>query len=73
MSSTQIRFDKPAHTPGPMTSTMGEENVVLTCLDLACENKVQTTNLEQDCQGVCHGTMVVLTCSESAEGEWEKL
>ena len=56
-----------------MTSTMGDENVVLTCLNLSCENKVQTANLEQDCQGVCHGTMVVLTCSESAEGEWEKL
>jgi hypothetical protein len=73
MSTLRIPFDKPAHAPGPMTSTMGEENVVLTCLDLACENRVQTTNLQQNCQGVCHGTAVVLTCSESAEGEWQKL
>jgi hypothetical protein len=56
-----------------MTSTMGDESVVLTCLDLACENKLETTNLQQNCQGICHGTVVVLTCSESAEGEWQKL
>jgi hypothetical protein len=56
-----------------MTSTLGEENVVLTCLDLACENEVQTTNLQQNCQGVCHGNVVVLTCMEHAEGEWQKL
>ena len=56
-----------------MTSTMGEDNVVLTCLDLACENEVQTTNLQQNCQGVCHGNVVVLTCTENAEGEWQKL
>jgi hypothetical protein len=73
MSTIQIPFDKPAHAPGPMTSTMGEETVVLTCLHLDCENRVQTTNLQQDCRGVCHGTVVVLTCSESAEGEWQKL
>jgi hypothetical protein len=73
MSITKIAFDKPAHSPGPMTSTMGEENVVLTCLDLACENEVQTINLQQNCQGVCHGNVVVLTCSESSEGEWQKL
>ena len=56
-----------------MTSTMGEETVDLTCLHLACENRVQTTNLQQNCQGVCHGNVVVLTCTESAEGEWQKL
>jgi hypothetical protein len=73
MSTTKIAFDKPAHTPGPMTSTMGEEAWVLTCLELGCENSVQTTNFQQHCVGVCHGDVVVLTCSESSEGEWQKL
>jgi hypothetical protein len=73
MSVTTIPFDKPAHAPTPMTSNLGDEAWVLTCLELSCENSIQTTNFQQDCQGVCHGNLVVLTCAKSSEGEWQKL
>ena len=56
-----------------MTSTLGDEFWVLTCLDLNCENSVKTTCFEQQCSGECHGNFVVVTCSESSEGEWQKL
>jgi hypothetical protein len=56
-----------------MTSTMGDEAWVLTCLDIGCENSIQTTDFQQQCVGVCHGDFVELTCSESSEGEWQKL
>jgi hypothetical protein len=72
MSTTQIPFDKPAHKPTAMTSTL-DESWVLTCLELSCENSLQTTDFQQDCQGVCHGNFVELTCSEGSKGEWQKL
>ena len=56
-----------------MTSTLGEETIDMTCLELACENRLQTTDLLQDCNGVCHGNYVVLTCEKGAEGKWEKV
>jgi len=56
-----------------MTSTMGEETIDLTCLELACENRLQTCDFEQDCHGLCHGNYVVLTCAKGAEGKWKKL
>ena len=34
MSTKTITFDKPAHKPGPMTSTLGDDDWVLTCLEL---------------------------------------
>ena len=73
MSSANIPFDKPAHPPKPMTSTLGEETIDMTCLEVACENRLQTTDFEQDCYGVCHGNYVVLTCEKGAEGKWEKI
>ena len=73
MSTATIPFDKPAHSAKPMTSTLGEETMELTCLELACENRLQTTDFEQDCHGLCHGNYVVLTCAKGAEGKWEKL
>jgi hypothetical protein len=72
MGTTTIPFDKPAHTPGPMTSTL-DESWVLTCLELSCENSVQTTDFQQECRGVCHGNLVVITCSEGSKGEWQRL
>jgi hypothetical protein len=72
MGTTTIPFDKPAHTPGPMTSTL-DESWVLTCLELSCENSIQTTDFDQECRGVCHGNIVVLTCSEGSKGKWVKL
>jgi hypothetical protein len=56
-----------------MTSNLGDETSVLTCLELSCENSVVTTNLQQNCQGLCEGTCVVITCVEDCEGEWKKL
>ena len=73
MGAMTIPFDKPAHAPGPMTSTLGDDNWVLTCLELSCENSVQTTDFEQECRGVCHGNLVVITCSEGSKGERRKL
>ena len=73
MSAVNIPFDKPAHSPRLMTSTLGEETVDLTCLEIACENRLQTTDLEQDCHGTCHGNYVVLTCADGAEGKWGKI
>jgi hypothetical protein len=73
MGVCRIPFDKPSHKPGRMTSNLGDEAWVLTCLELSCENSVVTTNLQQDCQGVCEGTCVVITCVEDCEGEWKRL
>ncbi len=73
MAVTTIPFAKPFHPSKPMTSNLGDDNWILTCLELACENSVQTRNFQQDCQGVCHGNLVVITCSGSGEGGWEKL
>jgi hypothetical protein len=73
MSTQTIDFAKPAHTPSPMTSNLGDDMWILTCLELSCENSVQTRNFDQECQGVCHGNCVLLTCTESSEGGWEKL
>ena len=72
MAVITIPFAKPAHPPKPMTSTL-DEVWVLTCLELACENSVQTSNFQQECHGLCHGNSVVITCSGPCEGEWEKL
>jgi hypothetical protein len=73
MGVTTIPFQKPAHKPTPMTSNLGDGDWILTCLELSCENSVQTTVFDQECSGVCHGTAVVITCSEGAKGEWTKL
>jgi hypothetical protein len=73
MSTNRIPFDKPAHPPKPMTSTLGDQAWVLTCLELACENSLETTDFDQDCQGECHGNFVELTCAEGSKGEWQKL
>ena len=73
MKTKTIPFDKPAHAPTPMTSTLGDDDWVLTCIELSCENSVATTNFEQECHGVCHGNLVLVTCSENSEGEWVRL
>ena len=73
MGATTIPFDKPAHKPTPMTSNLGDDSWILTCLELSCENSIQTTNFEQECRGECHGNLVVVTCSEGAKGGWQKL
>jgi hypothetical protein len=72
MSTLRFPFDKPAHKPTPMTSTL-DESWVLTCLELSCENSLQTTDFQQECTGVCHGNFVELTCSDALKGEWQKL
>ncbi len=72
MGTTTIPFDKPVHKPTPMTSTLGDESWVLTCLELSCENSLQTTDFDQECSGVCHGNVVLITCSEGSKGEWQK-
>ena len=73
MGVSTIPFDKPSHKPGPMTSNLGDEAWVLTCLELSCENSVHTTNFQQDCHGTCHGSCVVITCAGDCEGDWKKL
>jgi hypothetical protein len=73
MATTTIPFNKPPHKPGPMTSTLGDDSWILTCLELSCENSLQTPNFDQECTGMCHGNVVVVTCSEGAKGGWVKL
>jgi|HubBroStandDraft_3_1064219.scaffolds.fasta_scaffold954991_2 hypothetical protein len=73
MGTQTITFDKPAHKPGPMTSTLGDDDWILTCLELSCENSVKTACFQQHCTGECHGNVVVVACAENLEGEWEKL
>jgi hypothetical protein len=73
MGTTTIPFDKPAHNPTLMTSTLSDDSWILTCLELSCENSVQTSNFDQECRGMCQGTQVVITCSEGSKGGWQKL